>query len=186
MRALSDLSVGYVPCYADHVGGGRFLPRAVPRSLAEDNAALQMLLAVESARTACARSQRHDVVLLDRSVHTLLAHRYALEGITTLTLLSPARRLLTGSAIPLWPNLVLYLDLPQEAISDRNNGKFGEGNVFIDPQYSAGVRSYFESLADSAQSSPVWMNASLDPAGLQNIAEMQIRSLLDRENHAAH
>jgi uridine kinase len=26
-RELADLSVALVPCYADHAGGGRFLPR---------------------------------------------------------------------------------------------------------------------------------------------------------------
>ncbi|MGH7926680.1 MAG: hypothetical protein ACREQV_02675 [Candidatus Binatia bacterium] len=186
LRALSDLSVVYVPCYADHVGGGRFLPRPVPSSLAEDIAALQELLDVESARTVCAWSRPHDVVVMDRSVHTLLAHRYALETITTLTLFSPARRLLTSSAIPRWPDLVLYLDLPQEAIPDRNNGKFGEDNVLIDPQYNAGVRSYFEVLAGSGQPLPVWMNATLDPTELQNTAEIQIRSILDRTNHTRH
>lgn len=183
LRVLSDLSVSYVQCYADHVGGGRFLPRPVPRALAEDRTALQALLAVESERNARARSQPNDVVLMDRSVYTLLAHRYALERITRLKLSLPAQAILAKSDTPAWPDLVLYLDLPQEAIPYRNNGKFDTGNVFIDPHYNAGVRSFFEALADSGQASLLWMDAMLGPAELQDTAEIQIRKLLDGRNN---
>ncbi len=179
LRILSDLSVSYVPCYATHVGGGRFLPRPGPQSLAEDRRALQTLLAVEFDRSAHARSRPNDLVLMDRSVYTLLAHRYALERITNLGLFSAARRFLTSSEVPAWPNLVLYLDLPQETIPDRNDGKFDTDNVLIDPHYNAGIRSYFAALADAGRPSLVWMDATLDPAELQELAEAQIRKLLD-------
>lgn len=149
------------------------LPSGVPLSHA-----FVVCYAVESDRNACARSQPNDVVLMDRSVYTLLAHRYSLERITRLKLSLPARTILAKSDTPAWPDLVLYLDLPQEAIPYRNNGKFDTGNVFIDPHYNAGVRSFFEALADSDQPSLLWMDAMLGPAELQDTAEIQIRKLL--------
>lgn len=178
LRLLDDLSVSYVPCYAEHVGGGRFLPPPVPHSLTEDQAALRTLLAVEFDRTAGARAQPHDVVLLDRSVYTLLAHRYALEHLVELALCIPARQFLTQSDIPCWPDLVLYLDLPQKAIPNRNNGKFASGNILIDPRYNAGVRSFFERLAESGGQKVAWLDATLHLVWLRTLAEKQIRALL--------
>ncbi len=42
----------HVHCYADHVGGGRFLPRPVPESVPEDQAAIRALLQIEAERVA--------------------------------------------------------------------------------------------------------------------------------------
>lgn len=81
MRDLSDLAVAFVPCYADFAGGGRFLPRQETSSVGERQEALRQLLDVEAARRALVPDQC-DVVLQDRSVHTLLANSYALERIT--------------------------------------------------------------------------------------------------------
>jgi thymidylate kinase len=175
--ALSDLTVVRVPCYADHVGGSRFLPRPVPASVSEDAAALAALLAVEADRSAYAHAQPYDLALVDRSVYTLLAHRYTLERRTGLGLFEPAWQLLARSDLPLWPDLVLYLDLPQEAIEDRNQGKFEDGNIFIDPDYNAGFRAFFEKL-DADLPAIVWIDATLTPVELCGIAERQVRALL--------
>ena len=73
VRDLHGLAVTFVPCYADHVGGGRFLPRQEAGSVPEREQALRQLLIVEAGRLAQA-PHGCDVVLEDRSVHTLLAH----------------------------------------------------------------------------------------------------------------
>jgi thymidylate kinase len=177
VAVLDGFTVVRVPCYADHVGGGRFLPRPVPASVSEDAQALGVLVAVEADRTAYAHAQPYDLALVDRSVYTLLAHRYALERRTGLGLSEPAWQLLARSALPLWPDLVLYLDLPQEAIEDRNQGKFEDGNIFIDPDYNAGFRAFFETL-DADRPATVWIDATLTPVELRRIAERQVRALL--------
>lgn len=123
LTSLQGLKVAFVPCYADHVGGGRYLPRQEAKTVQERNEALQELLAVEAGRLAAAASGV-DVILADRSVHTLLAHSYALEIMTGIGFLAPSVRLLSRSPIPAWPELVFYLDLPQEAVCARNCGKF--------------------------------------------------------------
>jgi len=180
VTVFDGFTVVRVPCYADHVGGGRFLPRPVPASVSEDAQALVALLAVEAERTAYAHAQPYDLALVDRSVYTLLAHRYALERRTGLGLSEPARQLLARSDLPLWPDLVLYLDLPQEAIEDRNQGKFEDGNIFIDPDYNAGFRAFFETL-DADLPATVWIDATLTPVELRRMAERHVRALLGGE-----
>ncbi|WP_422773372.1 hypothetical protein ACN28C_10865 [Plantactinospora sp. WMMC1484] len=146
-------------CFADHVGGGRFLPPAVPQSLAEDDAGLRRLLAIESDRTRYARSNPTAVVVLDRSVHTLLAHRYALDRVTGLGCYEHASRMMAGADIPTWPDLVLYLDVPQDVVLDRNKGKFADDSIFINPTFNSGIRGYYRRLVD--QGSPVvWIDAA--------------------------
>jgi thymidylate kinase len=175
---MSGLVISHVHCYADHVGGGRFLPRAVPESLPEDRAAVDALLAVEQARAAHARVAACDLVLMDRSVHTLLAHRYALHRVTGLAVLEPAVRVIARSEAVAWPDLVLYLDVPQQTIVDRNRGKFPPDSIFIDPVFNAGVRGYFSGATDRDRARIVWLDATLEPATLVKITEGHIRKLL--------
>lgn len=87
------------------------------------------------------------VTTCGRSVHTLLANSYALQCITGTGFLGPSVRLLRGSPVPAWPDLVLYLDVPQETIHCRNQGKFPPGSVYTDPVFNAAVRRYFRRLA---------------------------------------
>jgi thymidylate kinase len=141
VQDLRGLAVTLVPCYADHAGGGRFLPRQEANSIPEREQALRRLLIIEAGRLARAPGDC-DVVLQDRSVHTLLAHSYALQRMTGTGFLAPSARLLRDSPIPAWPDLVLYLDLPQNAVHDRNDGKFPPGSIYTDPDFNAAIRAY--------------------------------------------
>lgn len=177
-RRLTDVVVSHVPDYADHVGGGRFLPRAVPTSVKEDQQALQTLLAIEADRVADARASTSSLVLLDRSVYTLLAHRHAIQHITGLPCLAPASRMIECSTAVTWPDLVLYLDVTQQAVHDRNRGKFPPDSIFIDVDFNAGIRDYF-SFASKDQRSPIaWLDATLDPEDLVRSAETLIRGMV--------
>ena len=113
IQELCELAVTFVPCYADHAGGGRYLPRQETDTVAEREQALRQLLLIEAGRLAQV-PQACDVILEDRSVHTLLAHSYALQRKTGIDFLTPSTRLLRSSPVPAWPGLVLYLDLPQD------------------------------------------------------------------------
>jgi hypothetical protein len=133
-RDLDDLVVAFVPCYADHAGGGRYLPRQEAASITERKQALRQLLRVEAARLPLLPG-RCDVVLEDRSMHTLLANSYALERMTGTRFLAPSARLLHSSPVPAWLDLVLHLDLPQKAVRERNQGKFPADSIYIDPEF---------------------------------------------------
>jgi hypothetical protein len=98
----------------------RYLPRPVPQSVPEDQEALRTLLAIESDRVAGARAATSDLVLMDRSVHTLLAHRYALQRLIGLACLTPAEGLIAQSQAPAWPDLVLYV--ASDLIPPRDRG----------------------------------------------------------------
>ncbi len=175
---FTGLTVAYVNDYSDHVGGGRFLPPPVPSSLIEEERTLGAFLLIEAERTKHLGSSSSDLILIDRSVHTLLAHCNALERMIGVAYGTLAQRVLTQSNIPVWPDLVLYLDIPTEAIDDRNKGKFALDSIFINAEFNAGIRSYFEQLADAGRLTVAWLDATLDPLKLRSLAKTRVRELL--------
>lgn len=181
---LRGLAVALVPCYADHAGGGRFLPRQEADSVAEREHALHQLLDVE-ARRLPQMPQGYDVILEDRSLHTLLAHSYALQRKTGTDFLTPSRRLLRSCPVLTWPDLVLYLDLPQDAIQRRNPGKFPPGSIYTDPDFNAAVRAYFRRLADEKTPHVAWLDSTLDLPELARLAITRIRDETGQPRHSA-
>lgn len=178
LDALTGVTISHVRCYADHVGGGRYLPRPVPETLPEDHEAVGALLTIEADRVAGARATSSDVVLMDRSVHTLLAHRFAVQRVTGLPCFASAARVIARSEAPAWPDLILYLDVPQQAILDRNRGKFPPDSIFIDARFNAGIRAYFAGATDRGDTRIVWLDATLDAAKVLSLAEVHIQELL--------
>ena len=174
IQELCELAVTFVPCYADHAGGGRFLPRQQADTVAEREQALRQLLLIEAGRLAQV-PQACDVILEDRSVHTLLAHSYALQCRTGTGFLAPSARLLRSSPVPAWPDLVLYLDLPQDAVPERNPGKFPPGSIYTDPDFNATVRAYFRRLASRKTPPVAWLDATLELPDLARLAAARIR-----------
>lgn len=177
---LHDLTVAFVPCYADHAGGGRFLPRQEAATVAEREQALRQLLIIEAGRLAQV-TEDCDIILEDRSVHTLLAHSYALQHMTGTGFLTPSERLLRSSPIPAWPDLVLYLDLPQQAVHDRNQGKFPPGSIYTDQTFNAAIRAYFRRLAGRKSPRMAWLDATLELPELARLAAAHIRRETGRE-----
>jgi thymidylate kinase len=174
VNVLPGRAVAFAPCYADFAGGGRFLPRQEAESIAERESALRQLLAIEAARRGALPSGS-DLIVADRSAHTLLANSSALEQMTGIGFLEPPERLLRASPIPAWPDLVIYLDLPQEAVRERNNGKFPGGSTYIDAGFNAGIRAYFAWLAGQESPRLAWLDATLDPAELTRQASALLR-----------
>ncbi|MEU5948616.1 hypothetical protein ABZ793_24085 [Micromonospora sp. NPDC047465] len=176
LKALPQLTIAHVRCYADFAGGGRHLPDPVPRTLAEDAAGLQELVRLERARTDAALRSDSDLILLDRGAHTLLAHRYAIEQVTGLKCFGPARRAVAEERLPTWPDLVLYLDIPQESVHERNRGKFPHDSIFIEAKFNAGIRSYYTGI--TGEQDIVWLDATLEPYELVTLAEASVSHLL--------
>lgn len=181
MRDLNGMTAAFVPCYADQAGGGRFLPRPEAATIAEREQALRQLLAIEAQRLARV-PDGCDVVVEDRSVHTLLAHSYALQCMTGTGFLVPSARLLRSSPIPAWPDLVLYLDLPHNAVTDRNQGKFQPGSIYTNQEFNAAIRVYFRRLADRKTPQIAWLDATLDLPKLTWLAAERIRHVTRRQN----
>jgi thymidylate kinase len=180
-RSPGGLAVAFVPCYADYAGGGRFLPRQEAASVGEREDALRQILDVEAGRLA-SLPPGPDLILADRSVYTLLANSSALEQMTGLALLGPSERLLRASPAAAWPDLVLYLDLPQDAVQGRNNGKFPPGSIYTDPEFNAAIRAYFSRLAGRKSPRVAWLDATLDLPELARLAGAELRQAVRRRN----
>jgi thymidylate kinase len=136
--------IAYVADYSDFVGGGRNLPPPIPESLEDERQHLGKFLELEAARTAhCGSAPR---ILIDRSIHTLLAHCYALERITGREYSAVAKPLIEQSSIPFWPQQIFYLDIEQDEVQRRNQGKFPMDSIFINPDFNRGILEYFEGL----------------------------------------
>ena len=176
-RDLHGLTVAFAECYADHVGGGRFLPRQEARSVGERERALRQLLGIEADRLA-GQPAGCELILADRSVHTLLAHSCALEEMTGISMAAPSARLLRASPHAAWPDLVVYLDLPQHAVAGRNNGKFPPGSIYTDPGFNAAIRAYFRRLAGQNTPHVAWLDATLELRELARLAEAQLRQMM--------
>ena len=157
-----DHQVEYVRDYADWAGGGRHLPPPMPDTIAGEERALRQLLAIEVDRTAAARAASHelDLVLIDRSVHTLLAHCAALTALTGTDHAATADRIVRPSAGALWPDLVLYLDIDHTVVHARNNGKFPPGSLFTDTRFNQAIRSYFHTLTGMSQPRVRWLDGA--------------------------
>jgi hypothetical protein len=110
-----------------------------------------------------------------RSVHTLLANSYALERMTGIGFLAPSERLLRESPIPAWPDVIVYLDLPQDAVHERNNGKFPSGSIYIDAGFNAAIRAYSRRLAGRESPRVAWLDTTLDPAELARLTRALLR-----------
>ena len=161
---LLPMKVTYIPDHAEQVGGGRNLPAPFPRSLAEERDALHEFLRIEAGRMAPLQSTDAELVLVDRSIHTLLAHCAALEHVTGIGYAGLAEGIVARSDAAIWPETVLYLDLPNEEAARRNRGKFPVGSLFTDADFNDGFRSYFSRLAmEGGLERVVWVDATLEP-----------------------
>jgi thymidylate kinase len=161
MEHLSTtMTIGPVRDYADWVGGGRFLPAPQPESVDGEDAALRELLHIEADRTAAVRAEFHrlDLVLVDRSVHTLAAHCAGLTRLTGVDYSAAATRVLATASTALWPDLLLYLDVDRTTVATRNNGKFPPDSLFINDRFNAGIRQYFAGLTGVSQPRVGWFD----------------------------
>lgn len=178
------LSITYVQDYSDHVGGGKWLPPPVPTSLAEEELILNRFLEIETDRTTYARrtASETDLIIIDRSVQTLLAHCFALRQLLHDDYFGLAQRVIGESAFPLWPDHILYLDVPQCVIDMRNGNKFAPDSIFIDVGFNAGVRSYFQQMARLPSPRVVWLDATGDATMVRAVAAAQIGQWRDQQD----
>jgi len=163
VEELSCEPLAYIRDYSDFVGGGRNLPSPLPESLDEEEQALYQFLRIEAARFDHAGGDGPKLVLIDRCIHTLLAHCWAVERITGVPHLSLARRVLGTSEIPIWPDIIFYLDISNDVAVTRNRGKFPRESIFLDREFNAGFREYFSELIGAGGPDVVWSNGSRSP-----------------------
>jgi thymidylate kinase len=164
---LDDRTTTIIPDYADFVGGGAGMPQADPASWPDELAAVHELLCVEEDRLRdCPPDPTPRLVLIDRSILTLIAHcagtdrRHArVSGFA-----EPVAALVRADHRPRWPQGVLYLDVPREVQLARNRGKFASDSVFINAAFNEGFRAYFAARRDEGAMPMAWIAGDLPVA----------------------
>ena len=139
-------------------------------------------ISVEWLADARMTAREPGMIIIDRSVHTLLAHCFALRRLLNDDYFGLAQRVIGESHVPLWPDHILYLDVPQCVIEARNDGKFAPGSIFIDAGFNAGVRSYFHQLAGVPSPRVVWLDATVDATMVRALAAAQLGRWLEQQD----
>ncbi|WP_183085190.1 deoxynucleoside kinase [Trinickia fusca] len=132
--------------YCDMVGGGKNLPRALPQDLQEEAQALNTFAGLDALRSDRIRNADTPVFLLDRSIHSILAHCYALsvtllEGCTTL-----AERMVPSLKQILWPDFIVYLSVPDEEAMARNQRSIARESILMDSLFNNHLADYFSTV----------------------------------------
>lgn len=151
----------HVRDYSDYVGGGRHLPPPVPGTAAEEREALKRFVVLERQRTQNALADDIELVIIDRSLHTLIAHCTGIERHVDYNCARLAQETLLEADLQFWPDLIIYLDAAVNVINARNSGKFPTGSIFMDEEYNLGFRSYFEEVKSSGRPHFAWIDGSL-------------------------
>ena len=165
LNCLGADRVVLVPDYADFVGGGSGMPDPDPQSLVEELLALDRLLDIEVQRfSACQDLMTRDrLVLIDRSVVTLLGHCAGLDCRSEPheTVLDDALSFLQQDHRSVWPTHIIYLDVDGNTQNQRNRGKFPDGSIFMDPVFNEGFRGFFDSYFWALPGrSGMWLNGA--------------------------
>jgi dTMP kinase len=152
-------------CYVDEIDNRDDVPPARTSSAQEQLDAFRVFMRIEARRVAHLndRAGSADLVLLDRSVDTLLAHAYALDRLFGYGVHEQARELLARLA-HLRPDRTFYLDAgPQELQRRRERLAEPFDSFLLDPDFITYFRDYFtrKGLARATQVSWIYAEQSL-------------------------
>ncbi|MFI2432098.1 hypothetical protein [Streptomyces sp. NPDC018693] len=133
-------------CYVKHIAHRVDVPPARTDSASAQLAAFERFMEIEATRVAEAAASGRVLVILDRSVDTLLAHAYALDALFGYGVHHQLRDRL--QALPfLRPDHTLYLDVPAEALHLRRKTAghtAAESDYFLhEPGFLHHARDYF-------------------------------------------
>ncbi|MCZ4117921.1 dTMP kinase [Streptomyces sp. H39-S7] len=105
-------------CYVKHIAHRDDIPPARTGSAAEQLAAFERFMVIEGARVRSALASGKPVVILDRSIDTLLAHAHALDALFGYGVHHQLRDRLQELPF-LRPDHTVYLDVPAEVLGLR-------------------------------------------------------------------
>jgi thymidylate kinase len=141
-RRLANRGATLLSCYVEVAGGDANVPAARAETAEEQRAQLRGFLEIEAARARQEHAVGRRIVILDRSVHSLLAHAYAEERSGGPAAFDSCRSIVLQAADVIWPDLVLLLDVSEE--NRRARMKPGdEGKWFTDPDFNRMFSEYF-------------------------------------------
>lgn len=132
-------------CYVDQIDNVDHVPPARTRSAEEQLDAFRLFMQIEAGRVAELndRAGSADLVLLDRSVDTLLAHAYALDRLFGYGVYEEACALLARLA-HLRPDRTFYLDASPAELNRRRERRTEPFDAFLlDSDFLEHFRDYF-------------------------------------------
>jgi dTMP kinase len=171
----ADPSLGRIAvfdCYVSGLTQPGNIPPARTASRAEQVTAFRAFMRVEQRRVERARrlAAAHDpidLLILDRSVDTLIAHAHALDALYGFDARPTVTDLLPG--LPhLIPEYTVYLDAPEAALRARRAARGDRGEYFLhDPGFLTAWRGYFlDSAGETLAPTIMPVPADADPAKL--------------------
>lgn len=136
-----------IPCYSECSSQDR--PPAVPSSTEEQLAAVQYYLDIERQRheAATAALDSGRVVIADRTVHTLLAHTFALDRLYNYDAFGRADALV-ATAVHIQSTVVFHLRASSTTLAGRAIGRPGFPDLYYDEAFVGAFDEYFNTLAD--------------------------------------
>lgn len=189
IKNISKSTTGVVslPDYVAFAGGDKKVPPAPARSVAEELEALRFFLDLDSKRWNAANVSSHDQVILeDRSFHTLLAHRLSIQHLTGMDVFDPSCMMALSRTDRLTPDLILYLDTPQRVLDERYKTRISptpvQGHVrnynlqekmklvFNKHEYNHVFREYFIPKLRFGNTPVIVLDGTLGPTTLVSIA----------------
>ena len=158
-RVLRRHDIKYLPDYVDAAGGPLRVPDT-PGTGIDEIQGLLFFLQVEVNRLGTVQQEMTlpSVCFLDRSVHTLLAHRYAVQTMRSVKCYDLALRIVSELCPSFYPGHIFYLDTPEEILAHRREERIKSassevathlsGLIFDDPEYNVNFRRYFDKTFD--------------------------------------
>jgi len=143
---LPEVGALFLECYVERIPSEKDVPPPRTRSAAEQLRAFRIFMAIEAERVAQVADGSGGLVVLDRSVDTLLAHAYALEQMYGFQVYGQVREIL--AELPyLRPDQTVYLDASPGALRLRRAAEIpdsAEDDYFLhDSRFLAYTREYF-------------------------------------------
>lgn len=128
------------------VGGGKNLPRAKPQDLREEAQALTTFAGLDALRVDRIRNTDSSIFLLDRSIYSILAHCHALSATLLEGCAALAERIVPSLEQVLWPDIVVYLSLPDNEAMARNARSIARESILMDSLFNEHLANYFSTL----------------------------------------
>lgn len=132
-----------VPCYADQTHMP--LPDFDVHDTRAQHDAMRFYLTLEAGRVRAIQHARDaDLVLLDRSIETLLANTLALDDLHQTNMLPVMQRMVSDAEDVLRPDLTLHLTIPPDvAVQRATSRRPALPPLMVDGRFSQCVDRYF-------------------------------------------
>lgn len=163
--------------YVVYAGGSKNFPPYPPKDKKEALSNLEFFLNLERKRHEDIERIKSDgsVVVMDRSVVSLLGFRYAQKYLAGIDIFVEARDIIKNEPY-LAPDFIFYLAVSDKGIQKRlQDSQRPVGELFIDKDFNGHIRKFFDWLQDQKEYPIIRIDTERDPEEVRN----EIRAIAD-------